>query len=345
MFLRNAWYIAAWADELKTAPLARRICNEPLVLFRGRDGAVAALDDRCCHRAAPLSRGTLVEEGIQCGYHGLIIDGAGQCVRVPGQKLVPDTARVRSYPAVEKNSMVWVWMGAAEKADPARIVDYPYHDDPGKWPNKHDVYPIKGNYMLMVDNLMDLTHLGYLHARTVGGTPAVHVEAEMKTTRTERGLHFFRWMKNSPPPPSYVRAAGFAGRVDRFQEFEYVAPGTILQWTGADDVGSAKAGTPDCPFQFRLFHGLTPETETSCFYFWSIANGYRQNDPSATEQLYGEIAPTFIEDKEMVEWQQERLSEFGEAGLTDIASDANRVHMRRLMERLIAAEETRAAAE
>ncbi|HUK60234.1 MAG TPA: Rieske 2Fe-2S domain-containing protein, partial [Stellaceae bacterium] len=103
MFLRNAWYIAAWADELKTAPLARRICNEPLVLFRGRDGAVAALDDRCCHRAAPLSRGTLVEEGIQCGYHGLIIDGAGQCVRVPGQKLVPDTARVRSYPAVEKN--------------------------------------------------------------------------------------------------------------------------------------------------------------------------------------------------------------------------------------------------
>ena len=135
----------------------------------------------------------------------------------------------------------------------------------------------------------------------------------------------------------------FTGRVDRFQEFEYVAPSTILQWTGADDVGSPKAGTQDCPFQFRLFHGLTPETETSCFYFWSIANGYRQNDPSATEQLYREIAPTFIEDKEMVEFQQERLTEFGEHGLTDIASDANRVHMRRLVERLIETERARAA--
>jgi vanillate O-demethylase monooxygenase subunit len=343
MFLRNAWYVAAWADEVGGAPLGRRICNDPIVLFRDGEGRVAALADRCCHRAAPLSRGTLVAEGLQCGYHGLIFDGAGQCVRVPGQKLVPESARVRSYPAVEKNQLVWVWMGEAARADERAIVSYPYHDDPGKWPNKHDVYPIKGNYMLMVDNLMDLTHLGYLHARTVGGSPAVHIEAEMKTARTDTGVKFTRWMKNSPPPPSYVRAAGFQGRVDRWQEFEYVAPGTILQWTGAADIGTGTAATPDCPFQFRLFHGLTPETETTCFYFWSIANGYRQNEPEATEQLYGEIAPTFLEDKEMVEWQQERLTEFGERGLTDIASDANRAHMRRLMDRLIAAETAQAA--
>ena len=346
MLLRNAWYIAAWADEVGAAPLARRICNDPVVLFRDGAGTVGALADRCCHRAAPLHRGSVVEAGIQCGYHGLIFDGSGRCVAIPGQSRIPEDARVRSYPVVEKDQLVWVWMGEAAKAHPSSIVDFPFHNDKAKWPNKHDVYPINGNYMLMVDNLMDLTHLGYLHAKTVGGNPGAHVGAEMKTIRTTRGLKFTRWMKNSAPPPSYVRAAGFPGRVDRCQEFEFVAPSTVLQWTGAIDAGSEYADPQrDFRFQFRLFHGLTPETETSCFYFWSVANGYRQNEPEATEQLYREIAPTFVEDKTMVEAQQARLDEFGETGLVDIASDANRMYMRRTLERLIAEEQSALAAE
>jgi vanillate O-demethylase oxygenase-like protein len=178
----------------------------------------------------------------------------------------------------------------------------------------------------------------------VGGNPNTHVAAEMKTVRTNTGLKFTRWMKDSVPPPSYVKAAGFKGRVDRCQQFEFVAPGTVLQWTGANDSGG-DCGDPerDFRFQFRLFHGLTPETETSCFYFWSVANGYRQNDPEATEQLFREIAPTFLEDKEMVEAQQARLDEFGEERLVDIASDATRMHMRRMVDRLIAEEQKLAA--
>jgi phenylpropionate dioxygenase-like ring-hydroxylating dioxygenase large terminal subunit len=345
MLLRNAWYIGAWADELGDKPLARRICGDPIVLFRDGSGKAAALADRCCHRAAPLHLGSLVDAGIQCGYHGLIFDAAGRCVAIPGQKLIPQDAQVRSYPIVERDQLVWLWMGDPTLADPAKIVDFPYHSDAAHWPNKHAVYPIKGNYMLMVDNLMDLTHLGYLHARTVGGNPGAHVEADMKTTRTSTGLKFTRWMRNSLPPPSYVKAAGFQGRVDRCQEFEFVAPSTILQWTGATDAGTATDNPQrDFRFQFRLFHGLTPETETSCFYFWSAANGYRQNDPEATEQLYREIAPTFLEDKEMVEAQQQRLDELGEQGLVDIASDANRMHMRRTVERLIVSEQSAVAA-
>jgi phenylpropionate dioxygenase-like ring-hydroxylating dioxygenase large terminal subunit len=346
MFLRNAWYIAAWADELKDKPLGRRICNEPVVLFRDKSGRVAALEDRCCHRSAPLSLGQVVEAGLECGYHGLTFEGSGQCVRVPGQSRIPESAKVRAYPIAEKNQLLWIWMGEAARADAGKIVDFPYHDDHAHWPNKHAVMPIKGNYMLMVDNLMDLTHLGYLHARTVGGNPSAHVAAEMKTTRTPGGLKFERWMRNSVPPPTYVKAYGFAGRVDRWQEFEWVAPSSILQWTGAADVGTgAYEGKRDGGFQFRLFHGLTPETETTCFYFWSAANGYRQNEPEATEQLYREIAPTFVEDKDMVEAQQARLSELGEASLVDIASDANRVSMRRLIERMIAEDSGALAAE
>jgi len=290
--------------------------------------------------------GTVVADGIQCGYHGLVIDGSGRCVRIPGQVRIPEDARVRGYPAVEKDQLVWLWMGDPAKADTAGIVDFPYHNDRARWPNKHDVYPIKANYMLMVDNLMDLTHLGYLHAKTVGGNPAAHVEAEMKTTRTANGLKFVRWLRNSVPPPTYVKAAGFTGRVDRWQEFEFVAPSSVLQWTGATDAGTgAVGGEREGGFQFRLFHGLTPETDTSCFYFWSVANGYRQNEPEATEQLYQEIAPTFVEDRVMVEAQQARLGEFGESGLVDIASDATRMHMRRMVERLIATAQSDLAAE
>src|SRR5437667_7072837 len=131
MLLRNAWYIAAWADEVARQPLGRRICNEPIVLFRDRTNRVAALADRCCHRAAPLHMGSVVEDGIQCGYHGLVIDGSGRCVRIPGQERVPEEARVRRYPAVEKDQLVWVWLGDPAKADAARIVDFPYHNDPG----------------------------------------------------------------------------------------------------------------------------------------------------------------------------------------------------------------------
>jgi vanillate O-demethylase monooxygenase subunit len=206
------------------------------------------------------------------------------------------------------------------------------------------MYPIKGNYMLMVDNLMDLTHLGYLHAKTIGGNPSQHVEADMKTVRTPTGVKFTRWMRNSLPPPSYVKAAGFKGRIDRLQVFEYVAPATVLQWTGATDAGSGK-DPDDFEFKFRLFHGLTPETDTSCFYFWSAANGYRQDEPATTEQLFGEIAFAFREDAAMVEAQQARLSELGEDGLIDIASDATRMTMRRHVDRMIAAERQQQAAE
>ena len=190
--------------------------------------------------------------------------------------------------------------------------------------------------MLMVDNLMDLTHLGYLHAKTVGGNPAAHVDAEMKTTRTPTGLKFTRWMRNSLPPPSYVKAAGsraasIAGRNSNGSRRARYCNGPAPPTPGP---GTDIDGKRDGGFQFRLFHGLTPETETSCFYFWSCANGYRQNEPEATEQLYREIAPTFVEDKEMVEAQQARLSELGEPGLVDIVSDTNRVIMRRIVERL-----------
>lgn len=193
---------------------------------------------------------------------------------------------------------------------------------------------------------LNRTHLTNEEERN--GPPQSAPESHLFRTgpAAPRPQHRHRVDLRSRPPPTYVKAAGFTGRVDHWQEFEFVAPSSVLQWTGAADAGTgAHEGKRDGGFQFRLFHGLSPETETSCFYFWSVANGYRQNEPEATEQLFREIAPTFVEDRVMVEAQQARLTELGEAGLVDIASDATRMQMRRLVDRLMAAEQPGIAAE
>jgi phenylpropionate dioxygenase-like ring-hydroxylating dioxygenase large terminal subunit len=345
-FIRNAWYIAAWADEISEKPLARRICNEPMVLWRDKDGRASALIDMCCHRGAPLSIGKVTDQGLECGYHGLTFSTDGACVLIPGQSRIPERAQVRSFPIVEQDGFIWLWMGDAEKADPSTIVRYPWHNDSVNWPHKHTMYHIKGSAMLMVDNLMDLTHLGYVHGSTIGGNPMTHVDAKMETERTSTGLKFTRWMLNSLPPPTYIKASGFQGRIDRAQVFEYIAPGSILQLSAADEAGTFANGLPDqCKLQFRLFHGLTPETETTCFYFWSTANGFRPGDPAATETLFNEIAGAFLEDLTVVEAQQARLSEIGESALVDIVSDGARMHMRRTVDRMMADDHTSLAAE
>ena len=342
-FVRNAWYIAAWSDEIAPAKagglLARTVVNQPLVLFRDADGKIAALEDRCCHRGMPLALGSLVPQGLQCGYHGLIFDRTGKCVVIPGQDSVPPQAVVRSFPVVERQQFVWVWMGDPARADTSTIVDWPFHDQADKWPYRKGVIPIKANYMMMIDNLMDLTHLGYVHGKTIGGQPKVHVDARQTTEPTAAGVHFVRWMLDSPPPPTYIKAVGFNGRVDRWQEFDYVAPSSVLQWSGALDVGKGAETDQNQPgFHLRIFHGITPETHTSCHYFFSTANGYRQDEPQATEDMFNEIYPTFLEDKAILDAQQKRVDLDPSRPLLTVKSDRALTYARQAIHRLIEAE-------
>ena len=341
MFIRNAWYVAAWADEVSDKPVARRILDEPVVLFRDEAGNAAALLDMCCHRGAPLSCGKVVSTGLECGYHGMVYAGDGACVHIPGQVHIPAKARVKSFPVVEKDALLWIWPGDPAAADPGTIVGYPFHNDTAHWPHKHTMYPIEGSASLMVDNLMDLTHLGYVHVGTIGGYPQSHVDAIMDTQPTETGLKFTRWLLDSPAPPTYKKAVpALADRIDRWQEFEFVAPAVVLQWVGATDAGTGAydRGKRDGGFSMRIFHGLTPETETTCHYFWSTLNGFAPNDPASTQKIFDEVSAAFREDQYIVQQQQMRLKELGEDGLVNIVADGARVHMRRVLEKLLARE-------
>jgi phenylpropionate dioxygenase-like ring-hydroxylating dioxygenase large terminal subunit len=337
MYLRNAWYVAGWSSELKAKPIGRTLLGEPVVLYRGENGRVAALEDRCCHRGMPLSLGTVLGSNIRCEYHGLLFDGAGKCMDIPGQQMIPGTARVRSFPIEEKDDLVWIWMGEPEKADPEEIVAFPWH---ARWPYKAKSEILKCNYLLASDNLLDQTHAAYVHKSTLASEPDAYARAEMQTTPTPNGVKFVRWMLNCKPPGLYADAVKFEGRVDRWQEFEYVAPSCILQFTGALDVGKGAfdKGVRDGGFGLRIFYGITPETENTTWFFWSTANGYRQNEPEATEQLFRSIEAAFKEDEGVLEAQNAMLRRLGDRPLININSDAARVHARLALERKIAAE-------
>lgn len=233
--------------------------------------------------------------------------------------------------------MVWIWHGDPGLADTKKIIDYPFHGDP-KWPFKTATYHVKSNYVLLIENLMDLTHLPFVHKSTIGGDSKAHVEdVEMEIVRGDDRIGFTRWLMNCPPPPTHTKAMGFHEPVDRWMEFEFRAPSVVLQWTGSLPVGkSAKQNREqEGAFSLRVLHALTPETESSCFYFWSVAHGFGQGDPEVTDLVYKEIASAFAEDKQMVERQQMEFEESGDQDLVSIASDAARIQMRRVLEKMV----------
>ncbi|MCY4190467.1 MAG: aromatic ring-hydroxylating dioxygenase subunit alpha [Rhodospirillaceae bacterium] len=343
---RNAWYLGAWSNEVTEKPLARTILDENVVLYRQPGSKAAALEDRCSHRATPLSLGDVTDRGLQCGYHGLTFNSKGECVFIPGQESIPPQACVRSYPVVERQGFVWIWTGDPEQADANHptLIDYPWNDDTENWPTHYGYMHIKCNYMLLNDNLMDLTHIPFIHRRTIGGGNQMgQVNAEMKTRKTPTGVHYIRWMDKIQPPPTYVKAAGFAAdaKVDRWQEFEYIAPITVLQWTGALESGrgARENREQDGGFQLRIYHGATPETDSSCHYFFTCNNGCTTQSEADNDRLFREIRDTFLEDLEFLENQQACLEDDPTRALVDIKHDTARIHARRTIDRMLAEEE------
>jgi len=340
-FLTNFWYVAGWAAELGPGQrIARTILDQPLVLFRTEKGEVTALEDRCCHRAMPLSEGVVVGEAIRCPYHGLEFGTGGGCVRIPAQDRIPASARVRHYPLVERQALLWIWMGEEAECDRDAIPDHPYHDSVDwAWRGAH--YDVQGNWQLLVDNLMDLSHLPYIHPNTIGGDPELHFRTRTEASRLPDGVRVQRHMPASVPPPTYVDAAGFTGLVDRWQEIEF-HPVFIRIHTGACDVGTgAYEGNRAHGLSMLGFHGITPETATTTHYFWSMATNITTGD--IPDRVFEQTARTFREDQIVLELQQNRLARDPDRPLLDIASDVGGRYTRQFIQKLFRAQQEKKA--
>lgn len=336
-FLKNTWYVAAQSHEITEDVLGRTICGEPVVLFRTSDGAPAALEDRCCHRHLPLSLGKRVGDRVQCGYHGLEFDTAGTCVAVPGQSKVPPGAAIRAYPVVERYRYIWIWPGDPAAADESLIPDYHWNDDPA-WVSNTGYFYVECNHQLVVDNLLDLSHVQFVHASTLGADGVS--DAPLDTRRDSNRVHVDRWIMDELPPAMFASARDFPGTVDRWQLITWTAPVHVVI-----DVGCADAGTGapdgDRTHGITIFsnHTITPETEGTCHYFWHHARNFRLDDAALTDRLAIAASTAFGEDVGLLAAQQHSMDTAPEgwSGI-DINADAGVLQAQRVVAGLLAGE-------
>ena len=340
MFPKNAWYVACTPDEIDGKPLGRRICNESIVFYRGPEGRVAALEDFCPHRGAPLSLGRVCEGKLVCGYHGLEMGCDGKTVAMPGQR-VRGFPAIRSYPVVERYGFVWVWPGDPAQADPATIHHLHWADNPA-WAYGGGLYHIACDYRLMVDNLMDLTHETYVHSTSIGQK---EIDEAPVSTKVE-GDHVItsRFMDNIMAPPFWRMALRGNGLpddqpVDRWQICHFTPPSHVLIEVGVALAGrggyeadaSVKASSIVVDF-------ITPETETSMWYFWGMARNFQAQDAALTATIREGQGKIFAEDLQMLEQQQKNLLAWPDRPLLKLNIDAGGVQSRKVIERLLAAE-------
>jgi vanillate O-demethylase monooxygenase subunit len=331
-FLRNAWYVGAWADEVGRSLLPRTILDEPVIFYRKTDGKAAAIGGICPHRFAPLALGKLVGDEVQCGYHGLQFDCTGQCSGTPIDKKVPAAAKVKSWPLVERYGLVWIWMGDAEKADASQIPDFSYLQDPGR-KVLSGLTHVKANYELVVDNLADLTHTHFLHGNFL------HTEAVKQTQHevVQEGNTVYSkfWFPNGRVPPlmgKYMDNPDLV--VDRWTEIRWDAPATIRLNAGATPTGQPR----EAGIQAYGTHLLTPETQYTTHYFYAHARSFKIDDPS-TDALVREWQQVAFneQDKPMIEAQQRVLGERDLMSMRPVllGADAGAVRIRRLLRKLI----------
>ena len=341
MFLRNCWYVAAWDYELIDGKLLRRtLLGEHVLLYRGESGVTVALADRCCHRGAPLSMGRLEGDCVRCMYHGLKFDSTGKCVEIPGQDMLPAKMRVRSYPVVARDHLVWIWMGDPARADPAQIVDFPYLRDP-LWKGIPAYLHYQANYLLIVDNLSDFAHLAFVHTNTLGGSEEyAYVSKPMAIERLERGFRVERWHYNADAPPYHRKVIdNKADKVDRRNYVEMYIPGIFLMETMFAPAGSGiREGRELGVRQYRNCQFMTPETERTTHFFWNYLNDFEGNDSTISHSLLASLIEGFMEDKAIIEAQQRELEDNPHEPMLAIRSDAPLVHFRRTLDKLMAVE-------
>jgi phenylpropionate dioxygenase-like ring-hydroxylating dioxygenase large terminal subunit len=343
MFLRNYWYVAASDSEVSRKPLRRTILGEPIVFFRLEDGTPVAFEDRCAHRHLPLSMGKLVGDHLQCHYHGLRFDRTGRCVRIPGQEQIPPSAKVRTYPVVERNTWIWIWMGDPAIADQSTITDFHWLDDPN-WGAKSSYLHVKANWQLVVDNLLDLTHLTFVHESTIGNS-ALAEHASVKVTRAPNNVAVTRWIIDQPPPPTFVKVGGFTSNVDRWQIIDWVPPAFLRLDVGATPTGTgAPQGRRVNGINMRNLNAITPETETTSHYFWGQAHDFDVKNTALTQKIFEQIQTAFLEDVEVFSAQQQNLDIYSNPPQVDINADTGVLQARRIIDRIHAEEQAAAAA-
>jgi len=339
-YVRNAWYVAAWSHEIEAAkPFAVSILDEPIVIYRSESGRLVALEDRCVHRLAPLSLGRCEGERLRCMYHGLLYDPDGAVAEIPGQDLVPRNARVRAYAIADRHDWVWVWMGDAALADEALIPPAVGLGDPD-YILGHGHLDYEAEARLINDNLLDFSHLSYVHANSFGAGPEF-AESLPKLEPLERGVRYSRWMPDTLGQSSRKSSVP----IDSYMTYDFLIPGVLLMWSGNYPQGTARKLDFAAPALEDAQAGVTftsqavtPLSAKTSRYFFSWGPRRGHGDEALRDSLMQLAGVAFGEDKTMIEAQQKVIDRSPNTRIMPTAHDKGVTIFTRLVERLAKAE-------
>lgn len=333
-FPRNQWYVAAHSGEVGRTLLSRWILDEPVCLYRRDDGSPVALIDRCIHRQMPLSKGRLKGDFLECGYHGILYDSEGRGQRIPSQDHVPPACRVRCFPLFERWGLLWIWMGEPDLADAEKVPGHHWLTDPG-WATVRGTLHMRARAQLLNENLLDLSHLEFLHAGSIGTEKIA--EAPITTDFDGDVVRVNRHMHDIDCPPFFTKTMGLSGRIDRGQVAEYFPPGfhiTHVSAKPAEDHGDSRK----C--EQKAIHCVTPERRNSTHYFWCHTRNYRVADPEVDDLMQHGMESVFRQDVAASEAIEDVISSYEPDYPIEMNMkvDAGPLRARRIIEQMIAAE-------
>ena len=335
-FVENEWYVAAFADEVGRGLLARTLLDKRVVLYRTTDGRAVALDDRCAHRSFPLSAGTLDGDTLVCGYHGFRYAARGDCIEVPSQTPCPRGIGVHAYPLAERGPLLWIWPGDPARADPATIPDLAWTDSPD-WACSRGYFHLRGNYVSLHENLLDLTHLSYVHAKSFGTPDYARAPFE---SRLEEGRYAIeRRVIPTLLPPVWGEPTGLAGVASaaRIATSEFLSPG--LHHVGVRFYDSALPEAGRREFRIRTAHIPTPESAGSTHYFIVHGRDFALHDEGVTRFMHEQLFAAFEEDVHALELLEQTLARADDSTYEmSVASDVPAVTMRKHLKRRAEAE-------
>jgi vanillate O-demethylase monooxygenase subunit len=320
--------------------MERTVCDEPLLLYRTEAGRAVVLHGLCPHRWLPLSRGCLIGDEVMCGYHGIQFDATGRCTKIPTQATPPAAFRLRTFPVAEQGGFVWAWMGDAARAETSTLPDISAIGmGAAGWANScHDHVHLKARWSLLMDNLFDLSHIGWVHARTIGMSPVVMVppvlEEGADTFIVTRKVHqcptdsFHRWL--------YPQASDTLN-LELYTEL--TSPGIINAGSRAFN-----AGDGGLLGNLNFIHIVTPETAHSCHYFTVVTRDFRVDDEALGVGLGVQVSAVREEDRVTLEAIEPRLDRFADARRELSGQvDAGAIRLRRHFETLLKTEQAQVA--
>lgn len=338
-FPQDAWYALAWQEEAGRKLSHRKVCGHDIVFYRTRAGKVAALADVCWHRLVPLSKGQLDGDTVVCPYHGLKYEPGGRCVHMPSQDTINPSASVRAFPVEERHRLVWIWPGDPKLADPALIPDMSRLDHPD-WAGDGTHIHAQCNFQLVLDNLMDLTHETFVHAGSIGNEAVA--EAPFDVSHGERRAKVTRWMIDSVPANFWAAQLPGVPRVDRWQIIHFTAPSTIQIDVGVAPTGTgAPEGDRSQGRNAWVINTITPETDSTCHYFWAFVRNFDTTNQSTTNAHRDGVRHVFRQDEEILAQQQRAMEAYPDKTFYNLNIDAGAMWARRINQQMLDEEEAR----